>query len=459
MIKENNLILDVCRSLEKKMRFSIHDKFLRLVLIIFSGLMLIATNILTQNRHGSILYHKYYRKTPQHTAHHDHQVIGDSEDEAFSHHFHSNLVKSAPVLHIASSYTKFNEVIPRTVYSENMIVNGLYHQNVIIILAEIHQIVLEQNLIMSCQISDQLSTHLEVVPDPIMKWIKTYKRSTHFFAMIYCFGFRKKTIKTDRTVNVIYKTSTNGSYKSVSAENSLISKLHTTVPTSNSLVVCATMYGHPARFDEWLRYQKTIGVDMVHISAQISFVVTMEQYSFLAESLKNGFVKIQVWKEYLKANEIFYHSQSLIYQDCIMQYRHSFEYAMLIDYDDFFIPAVSKKTNIRYYLEHLFSTNTASIKLPWIQYHCMPKNYTFLIDGNITRVLIGQDLNKRLESKSIHRLSAVEVVSIHVAYKVKSGYSIEKINGVNVAYFAHIRPNRQHCKVNYQQQAEIHEPG
>ncbi len=394
-------------SVRKKM---LHQKYLSLLLIAFSGLMLIANILLTRVRHDSIIY---YGEKPQSSFTHHNQLSQNTGHEEQGH----RVSKFLPILHIASSYS---DVIPRTVYYESTTIDGLY-QNVIIILAEINQIVLEQNLIMSCQINDQFSTHLKVLPDPIMKWIKTHKKGyTHFFAMIYCFGFQKRAVQGGGTVSVIYRTERNGSYRSASTESSLSDEVHSVRPNSSSVVVCATMYGHPSRFDEWLRYQKTIGIDMVHVSAQVSFMVTMEQYPFLAESLKNGFVKIQVWKEYLKENEIFYHSQSLVYQDCVMQYRQSYEYAMMIDYDDFFIPAISNKVNIHYYLDHLFTTSTGSIQFPWIQYHCKPMNYTSLVDGNLTRILTGQDLNKRLESKSIHRLNGVEIVSIHRAYKVKS---------------------------------------
>ena len=434
----------------RNMKITLQEKYLSVVLITFSGLMLIINNVLIHIRHGSTIYHKYYREIPQHSfIHHGsyyNQPVKNGGDEDRTGH--NALSKFAPVLHIASSYTKFSDVIPRTVYHESLVIDG-FRQSVIIVLAEVNWIVLEQSLIVSCQIKDQFSTHLEVVPDPIMEWIKTHKKGyTHYFSMIYCFGFQKKFIQGGGTVQIIYRTDKNGSHMSVRSENLLNGKLHTVRPNSSSVVVCATMYGHPARFDEWLRYQKTIGVDMVHVSAQVSFIVAMEQYPFLSESLNNGFVKIQVWKEYLKENEIFYHSQSLVYQDCLMQYRHSFEYAMMIDYDDFFIPAISKKINIHYYLSHLFGASTASIRLPWIQYHCKPMNYTSLVDGNVTRILSGQDLNRRSESKSIHKLDAVEIVSIHSASKTKTGYTIEKVSGVHVAYFAHIRPSKRQCKLS-----------
>ena len=245
---------------------------------------------------------------------------------------------------------------------------------------------------------------------------------------------------------MVYRTGGNATYRVVRTENSL-HVLTEDSPKKNSLVICATMYGHPTRFDEWLRYQKTIGVDMVHINVQVSFVVDMEQYPFLMESQSNGFVKLEVWKEYLGHTEIFYHSQSLIYQDCLLKYKHSFEYAMMIDYDEFFIPTLSGKNDIHHYLKLFFSSEkTASVAVPWIQYHCEPLNYTTLVDGNITSTLSGQSSEKRREAKSIHRLEFVEIVSIHKAYKTLAGYSMYGLHGVHQGYIAHIRPNKRKCK-------------
>lgn len=442
---------------KEKMRFNF--RIVILLVIVISGSMLFMNHVLMRLRHSSVVYQNYFRTISQHRfinkKHSLQLTVPHSEskkkDRSIYVHSHLKTAEVLPVIHVASSYTNNKDVIPRTVYYDRRFVDGIV-QDVITILAEVDAKILKHNLLASCQLNDEYSAGIKVIPDPIMKWIQTHKKGyTHFFTIIYCLGLqRNAVIKGDGKVKVIYKSGSSGKYRSVDAENSLHIKSGTSshANKSNSLVVCATMYGHPTRFDEWLRYQKTIGVDMVHVSAQVSFFVSMELYPFLTESLKNGFVKIEVWKQYLKENEIFYHSQSLVYQDCVMRYRHSFEYAMMIDYDDFFIPLMDKK-DIHYYLKHFFaSSNTASIRLPWIQYHCKPLNYSYasLVDGNITQILSGQDLDRRLESKSIHKLNAVEIVSIHSAYTTLPGYAIEKFSAVHLAYFAHIKPSRVKCK-------------
>lgn len=388
-----------------KRRRTCKEKYLFVSLIIISGLL-------------SILRY-YYPYVPNYQPGHksSHLTIG------------LNFGAITQVAH----YDVHKDVIPRTAY---------YNGQFVTVLAEVNAKVLEQDLILSCQIKNHYSTHVQVVHDPIMKWVQNNKRGyTHFFAVIYCYGLGKND---NDTVKILYSPENSDTvYRSIGTEKSFHILSDGSLINSNSVIVCVTMYGHPVRFDEWLRYQKTIGVDKVHISAQMSFFVRMEDYPFLIESLANGFVRVEVWKRYLKENEIFYHSQSLVYQDCVLRYQSSFEYAMMADYDDFFIPLIPTESNIHYYLREMFvSKNIASVSLPWIEYHCEPSNYTFLADGNVTDTL-RQDFSRRLEHKSIHRLNAVSIVSIHSAYKIKPGY---EVRDVNLAYFAHVRPRKWLCK-------------
>lgn len=427
-----------------KMRFLYYIKTspLLLLLIMLSGLMLVINKIMMNSRHSSTVYSKYYRgrsdvfypKVPRYKYVRNYKPVENGHLQQLN----------VPIIDVALSYDKFKDVIPRTAFYGTRFIDGSY-QDVIVVLAEVKTSTLEQNLIVSCQWSSQYSSTVRVIPDPIKRWLQRNKKGyTHFFAMIYCFGL-KPNPTISRDVKIIYET--NGAYMSVNTEKSLHflnNASHT--KKENSILVCATVYGHPSRFEEWLRYQKTIGVDKVHLNVQVSFVAGMERYQFLSESITNGFVEVEVWKQYLENNEIFYYSQSLIYQDCVMRYQSSFEYAVMVDYDDFFIPVIPHKKDIHYYINRIFDKRTASIKLPWIELPCAVRNYTYLVDGNVTQTFNGRDVRlKRAESKSIHRLSAVDIVSIHRAYKIVPGYVNGQVKGVNLAYFAHIRPRKRLC--------------
>ena len=423
-----------------------------LVLIALSGLILAINEVMRHIRHSSMVFRKYYKDGPHYSVssnffHHDTQKITDEEHQS---EYVDHLWKFSPIVDIASSYHIFHDVIPRRAYYGSRYVAGS-NQDVVVVLAEVNATVLEEKLILSCLWNNQHSTSVKIVQDPIMRWVQVNKRGyTHFFAMIYCFGLRVKAVGTeDVLVKIVYKTQKDGGYRSVDTENHLHflnNASHT--KRSNSIVVCATMYGHPVRFEEWLRYQKTIGVDKVHLSVQISFATGIDLYPFLTESIANGFVEVEIWKQYLKDDEIFYYSQSLIYQDCVMRYQSSFEYAAMVDYDDFFVPVVSNKKDIHYYVNHFFDKRIGSIKLPWIELPCAVRNYSFLVDGNVTQTFSGHDFRiKRTEHKSIHRLSAVEIVSIHQAYRIIPGYAKVQVKGVDLAYFTHIRPRKRFCNV------------
>jgi hypothetical protein len=407
-------------------------------------------------RHTATVYRKYYYRAavPVHRNKEYHEPKKFKREECKREHKHYRSVdhlqwKFAPISDVASSYHIYKELIPRTAYYGSRYISGR-NQEVVVVLAEVSAAILEQNLIMSCLLGSQYSTTVRVVRDPLMRWIQKNKRGyTHFFALIYCFNLEPNTI-VNNVVRILYRTEKRGIYRSVDTEKPLrLLNNASHVKAVNSVVVCATMYGHPLRFEEWLRYQKTIGVDRIHLSVQVSFVSGIERYPFLIESLANGFVELEVWKHYLRDDEVFYHSQSLIYQDCVMHYQSTFEYAAMVDYDDFFIPVIPSKKDIHYYINHVFDEITASIKLPWIELPCEVKNYTFLVDGNVTQMFGEQDTRiKRTEFKSIHRLSAVDVVSIHQVYKMIPGYVQVQVTGVDFSYFAHIRPRSKFCTVN-----------
>ncbi len=112
---------------------------------------------------------------------------------------------------------------------------------------------------------------------------------------------------------------------------------------ASSVMACTTVFGTPPYFGAWLRYQKTIGVDLVYINADETFLCgDAYKDTFLQESIRKGFVQLKVWKEYLKPGALFYHSQALYYQNCLYRFQGVYEYAIMSDFDDFLIPAHGK---------------------------------------------------------------------------------------------------------------------
>ena len=106
----------------------------------------------------------------------------------------------------------------------------------------------------------------------------------------------------------------------------------------NSVVVRTTLFGHPPRVNEWLKYQKAIGVDLVHLDVHPSFSENATLvYPYLQEALDSGFARMEIWEDILE-NRIFYYGQVTKNIVCGFQYASVFEYGIFCDYDEFLTP-------------------------------------------------------------------------------------------------------------------------
>ena len=119
-------------------------------------------------------------------------------------------------------------------------------------------------------------------------------------------------------------------------------------------MVCASGFGTIDDLDQWLVYQQTIGVKLVHLNVDKSFLANINKSYILRTMLDVGFVTMLVWHNELNSTQVFYYSQSFKYQDCILRYQNVFKYMMIVDFDEYFIPlGVSKK--VLDYVNQIFS--------------------------------------------------------------------------------------------------------
>ena len=208
-----------------------------------------------------------------------------------------------------------------------------------------------------------------------------------------------------------------------------------------SLVVCTTVYDRPPWLSEWLRYQQTIGVDYIHLYAQQSFIdqggMSNPELQKLVSSQR---LRVDIRNAYLNSSEVYYYSQPLHYQDCLLRFRGVYEFAMLIDTDDFFVPRIPGHPDIHYYLKRLFRDNIASVKLDWIRYFpsCgLTTPPEKIVDGNLTHHLATHECYKEYV-KSIHRLEYVSEAAVHEVTYLIPGYK-KAIASNSTVYIAHIR--------------------
>ncbi len=340
----------------------------------------------------------------------------------------------------------YSYLIPRVAFFDKR-TRGRY-KNATVILTHItkkHPIV-----VVACIVNGHYMSKVEVKSISLNKWIhQHHPECTHDDVVILCFDTPGRN---NSKVSVVYenpiKFNTLEFFVTESEYPLFIPKSRETAKTfSSSIMVCTTVYGSPPYFGAWLRYQKTLGVDLVYINVVKSFLSSQAYNdSFFQESVRNGFVQLEVWKEHLKPGALFYHSQGLYYQNCLYRFQGVYNYAIMADVDDF---VISREGEIQQLLPDIFNNldpktgKLGSIRLVWIRYF-EPKsgfNFTVIADGNLTQYV---NVSQRIfepGNKSIHKLSATSEVGVHEVTEQMQGYKWTTIPR-RMLYMAHIKKPR-----------------
>ncbi len=134
-------------------------------------------------------------------------------------------------------------------------------------------------------------------------------------------------------------------------------------------------------------------------------------------------MKIFVWKDYLNASQVFYYSQSLKYQDCVLRYQGRYKYMLVIDFDEYFIPYDTNMT-ILSYAKKLIAGTTGSVILPRQQYTTRTIRQPLPIDGNMTKLYNTAKSTHPWEGKSLHLVQSVMYNGVHRTDGLFPGYNI-----------------------------------
>ena len=347
----------------------------------------------------------------------------------------------------------FQDVVPRRAYYDNRTLLSGQARNLVIVLTEMLDSKDVEKSVLSCELDGHYSD-VAVKHEDTCRWVRqNVPGYTHCSAYIHCTGFPKEVIQSGRTVKVIYKRKNDTCYSRVSTEKPLtLMKTGNGFTTRNStVVVCSAFFGEPPYFNEWLKYQKALRVDMVHLNVEKSFADhAMTRFPFLKEALDSGFVHMEVWENYI-GKKIFYYSQVTKYQDCVMRYSGVHEFALLYDSDDFFVPMLlgQGQRDIHDYTKKLFSDpHVGSVRLWWKKYVCKSDVlvYKTLPDGNVTQSLksfVGY-WYPNYNTKTVYRLHAVDLVGIHADYRLLPDYK-PILGDRKLAYVAHLRPDDDEC--------------
>ena len=346
----------------------------------------------------------------------------------------------------------FHHILPRAAYFDKR--HRDRHNNATVILVHLTRTA----KVVACKVNDYITKAVEVKQLSLNSWLRQkFKDCTHDNVLVVCYDTPGLN---NSKVSIVYKDPKNESlFISVESEHNLLVPKERKSPTSNSTMVCTTVFDTPPHFGAWIRYQKSLGVDMVHINAHESFLSSKSfNDTFFLESLKNGFIQLQVWKEHLPPGSLFYHSQALFYQDCLYRYLGVYDYCMCADTDDFLVFRDKKVSDIHSLVRKVFVNKRIlgkqlmnSVFLQWIRYIEPSKGFDLpeekIKDGNLMRYISAKNGKNegKFRTKSIYRLSVMAELGIHESkifvsetkYKWKFFYGVPEA----VAFVAHIKPH------------------
>ena len=354
---------------------------------------------------------------------------------------------AAPVL---PSFHPSKELFIRVVHFDDRPRDG--HHNISVFLVVALKFITDNKLIVGCQVDHHVAKDFEVkLIGETPLWRAFYNHINHEELMVYCYDLPA----TSNSIGYIrYNTTVNATSTKIAASERPVKFPAPRIPPTSAegkkynltVVACAKIFNSPPWLGEWITYQKTIGVDHIHLDAEDTF----QKYGYinhpiLQEAIKSGYVSVEIWKEYLNGNELWYHNQGLIYEDCGYRFRNTYDYIVTVDTDDFFTPRVPGEAKLHYYInKYCRAKTTGSCKFKWIEY--FPDHYglsnSTVSDGNITRRLSNYSHYMQGNPKSLHRTNVLLDTATHYAFKMVGGYKVQQVSP-NVAYFAHMRKKKK----------------
>ena len=346
------------------------------------------------------------------------------------------------------------DIIVRSVYLDDRPRSGHVNASVFMVEACRHE-----KLIVGCQVGSHFGRFIQVRPlaqmDTFVHWKHSYVN--HDLLMIDCFDlpilngsrafllFKKKKSYSANEARTIY---------SVESERPLfIPSVRISHQDDIKLLVCVATARY-TNYDRrltvydmiyhWIKYQRVIGVDHVHITAHPSFLtVGTLQNDVIRKAILDQFISIEFWEPWLNETDNYHgHSQMLAYQNCAYRFRGTYDYLMMCDTDDFFMPRVTNQPKFQYYIKKWCQYGTC--RFHWVERYpdCGIDKEKITSDGNITKALKSNAMKLRKECKSLHISSSVLDVGIHKPMETMPRVSVITVPK-NVAHFSHVRHGKK----------------
>lgn len=327
------------------------------------------------------------------------------------------------------------EVIPLRAFLDKRPSND--HDNTTIILAQVRKGIHTGNQIIGCGVGDKSASSFEMVLlDAYIHRLSPLL--THDEVLILCYDLQLTSSKARPFVTYrnAYNYPVRVETKTDIITNNSVKTSHFKNPT---VLVCAVqIMGTEWLIEEWIQYHKKIGMDFIHL------YTTQSNKSL--ENSHRGFLHIDLWQ----GGGIYLESQSLQIMDCLYRYQGLFQYVLVYDTTDYFVPMISNKFNIKDYIEVMFDNmHTGSALLRRVVYSIddsckfKPLLHNLGVHANISSILGGQKFKELgVLTKGIHKISAAREITPQKAASLMPGYTTEMVSP-DVAYVVHIK--NRHC--------------
>ena len=354
-----------------------------------------------------------------------------------------------------------NDLIVRSVYFDNRARNG-HDDEIGVFLVAVKEFIIDLKLIVGCGVGKEISSNFIVrslEENRLMReWVYVKKRLPHFLYEEYILECYNIPMMNGSKAFVLLKYSSNSSIHIATSEYPLMFPAPEVQPTGKydfSIVTCTEAHNKKvAWLREFIRYQKTTGIDRVHINILDTYIkdgglADLLEDPQVAKNVAEGYVTMTVWKDILESSKKIYSFSAILRKlDCIYRFRGTYDYAFLLDSDDFFNPVVPGKSYLKDYVQDWCRYRSiGSCYFSWYYYYpeaCGLRNEK-ADDGNITRLLKSYKSWYNNHFKSVHLISAVVDTGFHHALCkdcLLPGYHAVYIPP-NIAYVAHLRKYAQ----------------
>ena len=333
----------------------------------------------------------------------------------------------------ALMHTSDSDMIVRSVYFDNRTRNG--HDRIGVFLVAIRVSIVQSKLVVACGVGRDVSINFiirDLEENRLMRqWIYVKKKLPQFRYEEFILECYTVSMTNGSDAFVFYKNASDSLVYTATSEFPVVFPAPRVQPTSPgnydfSVVTCTEAHNNKvAWLREFVRYQQTIGIDHVHINILDTFLndgglATLLKDSQVAESVTNGYVTMTVWKDILETSgKVYSYSAILRKLDCIYRFRGTYDYAFLLDSDDFFNPLIHGKHYLKDYVQNWCrgDKSAGSCYFNWYYYYpddCGLKEGP-AEDGNLTRLLKSYKRWNNNHFKSVHLISAVLDTGYHHA--------------------------------------------